>query len=155
MKYRKKYYLQQKVEFEDCDLQGIVHHPKILCFLERARLQALNEENIGYKKMLEKKICFVISDINIRFSFPLKLDDVFWITTEVIKTYKNYIKIYQTICFEKILDDPMNEKHPVSFCKIRLCLVNIEDLSPIHEDHEIFKELNYDKEKTTKQRKKL
>ncbi|VVU95599.1 hypothetical protein CPAV1605_1351 [seawater metagenome] len=149
MKYNKNYYLQQKVQFEDCDLQGIVHHPKLFCYLERARISALADEDIKYQDMLREEMGFVLSDINIRFSQPLKLGQSFWITTKVVGAYKNYLKLHQTISLDKITEDHMKAINPICYAKLRVCIVNTNDISPINESHTIFKKLDYNQSKNT------
>ena len=142
MKFRKKYFFKLKVEFEDCDLQGIVHHPNILKYFERARMEGIEEENLKYKDLINENLCLVLTDIKIRYTNPLKFQDNLWITTEVKEIYKNYLIFHQSIDYEKNENDSVD-----SLCsaKIRACLVNIKTLKAVDENNAIFKKLGYDK----------
>ena len=142
MKYRKKYYFKLKVEFEDCDLQGIVHHPNIFKYFERARISAIEEEDLKYKDLIEENICMVLTDIKIRYNNPLKFQDTLWITSEVKEIYKNYIIFHQSINYDKNLDDNVEN---LCSAKIRACLVDLKELKPINEDNKIFQKLGYNK----------
>jgi acyl-CoA thioester hydrolase len=143
MRYDKRYFYKSKVEFEDCDMQGIVHHPKFLCFLERARLSALEEENIKYSDLINHDIGFAITDISTKFVKPLKFEDSFFVMTEIESIYKNYVKIYQTIS-SKIFDDKnlICDKNVFSHTCIRLCIINITDMTPVDITNKILSKLN-------------
>ena len=101
MKINNEYFFKLKIQFEDCDMQGIVHHPKILNFFERARLKALEDEGFKYEDLLKNNICFVISDLNMKFLKPLSLGQEVWIKSTLEGMYSNYIKIYQSISLDK------------------------------------------------------
>ena len=67
MEYNKQYKYICYVEFEDCDMQNIVHHPKLLCYLERARLEAFKKESFDYNTMLNNDISLVVTDMKLKF----------------------------------------------------------------------------------------
>ena len=124
-------------------MQGIVHHPKFLCFLERARLEALEKEDIKYSDLLNMNIGFAIADISTKFVRPLKLGDNFYVITELKYTYKNYVKIYQTISSEMFDDkDLICDKNVYSHTCIRLCIINVTNMMPANMENEIFSKLN-------------
>jgi len=60
------------VEFEDVDIYGIVHHTKILAYLERARVHFLEENGLDVKL---SKIGLVLVDLKVRFKKPLQVMD--------------------------------------------------------------------------------
>ena len=145
MKFGKKYIYKIEVQFEDCDMQNIAHHPNLLCYLERARIKALEEENILYNDMLNDNIGFVISDIAIKFIRPTKFKDTIYVITEVIASYKHSIKIYQTINTTKpnINKNLIEQENPIIHAALRISIIDIKTLIPIDEKHIIFNKLNY------------
>ena len=95
MKYNKQYSYKCVVEFEDCDMQNIAHHSKLICYLERARINALQSENISYDKLLKMNTCFVINDIKLKFVSPAKLGDKLTIITTLAGAYSYSFKLNQ------------------------------------------------------------
>jgi len=145
MKYGKKYIYKIEVQFEDCDMQNIAHHPNLLCYLERARIKALEEENIFYSDMLDDNIGFVMSDISIKFIKPTKFKDTIYVITEVIACYKHSIKIYQTINTTKpnIKKKLIEQDNPIIHAALRISIIDVKTVIPINDNHTIFNKLNY------------
>ncbi len=59
-----------QVEFEDVDSYGVMHHPKVLCYFERARMHYLLENNINIS---ERGVGTLIRDVAIQYRSPLLL----------------------------------------------------------------------------------
>lgn len=126
------YLYQTMVEFEDIDCYGIIHHPKILYYLERTRVHfflnngielenfpygiVVREVNIKYKNML---IMFDKIDIELRvnnidkykfdFEYSIKKDKKTCVTANlqlivIDKNTKKFIPIPDVILklFEKL-----------------------------------------------------
>ena len=88
-------------------------------------------------------IGFAITDIATKFIKPLKLRENYYVITELKYTYKNYVKIYQSISSEIFNDgDLMCDKNVYSHACIRLCIINITNMLPANMENEIFNKLN-------------
>jgi len=138
-----------KVEFEDCDMQNIVHHPKLLCYLERARLDCLRQEFYTYNDMIKDNTCFVITDVKLKFINPCFYNDDLIIITQVSGAYAHSLKVNQIIT-KKDSDLPLNDlisdKNSCLFSSMRLSMVNIQNREPIKNSEEIFKKINIKKD---------
>lgn len=68
--------LQVRVYVEDTDMGGVVYHARYLHFFERARTEWLLARGIGQKRLREEEeLIFVVTDMNIRFLQPARMDD--------------------------------------------------------------------------------
>ncbi|MGI9229708.1 MAG: tol-pal system-associated acyl-CoA thioesterase [Gammaproteobacteria bacterium] len=68
--------LSVRVYYEDTDAGGLVYHSNYLKYMERARSEYLRE--LGYTHLLlaqQEKLVFVVSQINIDYKKPARLDD--------------------------------------------------------------------------------
>ncbi len=69
-----------RVEFEDVDRYDIVHHTKLIAYLERARVRVL--ESIGLDTG-KTEIKLVMYDISMKFKRPARLGDNLDIYTDL------------------------------------------------------------------------
>ena len=133
MEYNKQYKYICYVEFEDCDMQNIVHHPKLLCYLERARLEAFKKESFDYNTMLNNDISLVVTDMKLKFVSPCMLGDKLTIITQVAGVYAHSLKLNQVI-IKGDCDIPLKNwvNHDnISFCaSIRFSVVDIKNRQP-------------------------
>ncbi len=65
-----------RVRFDEVDLQGVVHHTKIVTYLEIARVEYWRESGISYREMREKGYEFIIKSVNIEYKKPLYFDEI-------------------------------------------------------------------------------
>jgi acyl-CoA thioester hydrolase len=73
-----------EVNFEDVDVTGVVHHPKYLNFMERARSDALRLLEIDHRAAVETGIgYFAVADIQIKYIKPAYLDDILTIVSQI------------------------------------------------------------------------
>lgn len=146
MEYNKQYKYSCKVEFEDCDMQNIVHHPKLLCYLERARLAVFDNENFNYKTMLDNNVSLVVTDMKLKFIAPCLLGDKLTIITQVTGVYAHSIKLNQMIIKENDCILPIKNwlNYPnSSLCaSIRFSIVDIKNREPHQNIKHIYKKLN-------------
>ena len=70
-----------RVRFDEIDLQGVVHHPQIVTYLEIARLEFWRSMGLSYKKLREDGFEFIIHDLHVIYIKPLYFDEI--ITTKV------------------------------------------------------------------------
>ena len=75
------------VQFEDIDSYGIIHHPKVLYYMERARVNFFNDNGISIKT---EKNGLVLRNINIQLKSQILMFDtlILELTTKHIDTYR-------------------------------------------------------------------
>ena len=71
-----------RIYTEDTDLMGIVYHANYLRFFERARTEMLRYHGLSLTTMAIYDTYFAIIDVQIRYFYPARLDDVVTITTQ-------------------------------------------------------------------------
>jgi len=144
----KEYKYNCKVEFEDCDIQNIVHHPKLLCYLERARIDSMKNTELSYKNLLKNDMGFVITDLKTKFILPAFFGEKLTIVSRVSGVYAHCIKMDQIILktddIELPIDNWINNEKTVLCCSIRFSIVNNKTNKPIENYKEILKKLNLD-----------
>ena len=66
-----------RVYWEDTDAGGIVYSANYLKFFERARTEWLRAMDVSQSALAsESGLVFVVSEVNLRYLFPARLDDV-------------------------------------------------------------------------------
>ncbi len=65
-----------RVRFDEIDLQGVVHHPQIVKYLEIARIEFYRHLGISYKIMREEGYEFIVRKVNVRYRKPLYFDEI-------------------------------------------------------------------------------
>lgn len=78
------YVLSLRVYVEDTDMGGVVYHARYLHFFERARTEWLRARGVGQKRLKEEAgLIFVVTDMNVQFRRPARMDDKLLVTAEV------------------------------------------------------------------------
>jgi acyl-CoA thioester hydrolase len=78
------YSFPARVYFENTDAGGVVYHTEYLKFMERARTEWLRHLGYSNSELAERRgVIFVLSQINVHFAKPAKLDDLLEVTVEV------------------------------------------------------------------------
>ena len=152
MKLNKQYKYSCIVQFEDCDMQNIAHHSKLICYLERARIDALQKENIGYNKMLQMNTCFVITDMKLKFTSPAKLSDELTIITCLSSAYSYSIKVNQIIVkgdIELPIKNWIGINNTVMSSSMRCCIVDVNNTIPVKDNNKIYDLLDIKKNNST------
>jgi YbgC/YbaW family acyl-CoA thioester hydrolase len=138
-----------EIKFDDCDMQGIVHHPKYFCYLERARIKAMNNDQYDYNYLLKNNMGFVITDIKSKFISPAKFGDKITIVTRVGGAYAHCVKIEQIILkndnIQLPLDNWISNENTVMCSSLRCSLVYINNNKPVENYKEILDNLNMNK----------
>jgi acyl-CoA thioester hydrolase len=65
-----------RVRFDEVDMQGVVHHPQIVTYLEIARIEFWRSLGISYKQMREDGHEFIIHRLNVEYIKPLVFDEI-------------------------------------------------------------------------------
>lgn len=83
MQENKMYQFKVRVYIEDTDLMSIVNHPNYLCFFERARTEMIRESGLSLTTLAAYHCHFAITEVNLRYIHPARLDDLLTISTEI------------------------------------------------------------------------
>jgi acyl-CoA thioester hydrolase len=87
-----------RVYWEDTDAGGVVYHARYLHFLERARTEWLRGRGVDQAKLRETHgIVFVVSEMEIRFRSPAKLDD------ELVATIDSFTRRSASMLFSQCI----------------------------------------------------
>jgi len=112
----KKYKHKIKVYYEDTDSGGVVYYANYLKFLERARTEMLNSENLSNTKLLkENKIFIIVKSCNINFIKPAKLEDELEIISYTKTVTKTSFIMHQSI---------LKKNEMISDAEVHLVIVN-------------------------------
>jgi acyl-CoA thioester hydrolase len=87
-----------RVYWEDTDAGGVVYYANYLRFLERARSEWLRAAGFGQQTLREADGGqFVVSDAQLKFHHPARLDDQLLVTTWLQKTGRVCMTIGQQV----------------------------------------------------------
>ena len=110
------------INYEDTDAGGIVYYPNYLAYMERARNACLREMGYPLAQLVEvHQLLFVVTNVNIRYLSPGKLDDNLEITL-AIKSFKGAsIIFHQSVIRDATL---------LVEAEVKLAVVNSNTLKP-------------------------
>jgi acyl-CoA thioester hydrolase len=87
-----------RVYWEDTDAGGIVFYANYLKFMERARTEWLRSLGISQQVLKEQTGgMFVVTDTQLKYLQPARLDDVLQVSAEIIDTGRASLTIRQEI----------------------------------------------------------
>ena len=86
-----------RVYVYDTDVAGVVHHSNYLRYFEAGRIEYLRHLGLPYIDFQEKGIGFVPIYININYHHPLREDDEYVVTVELIELKKASFIVNQTV----------------------------------------------------------
>ena len=92
---------KQKVYYSDTDSYGVVWHGSYLRWLEMGRVLLCEQAGETLKKLEENDVVLPVSEINIKYKAPAKLEDEITIYTEISEYGRFYLTFYQRIFDEK------------------------------------------------------
>ena len=85
-----------RVYYEDTDLSGITYHANYLRWFERARSDLLRQLEIDQRAAIEGgEGAYAVSEINLKYLRPAKLDDDVLIETRCIELKAASCRMYQ------------------------------------------------------------
>jgi acyl-CoA thioester hydrolase len=79
----RRFHISWRVRFDEVDLQGVVHHTKIVTYLEIARVEFWRELGISYKNMRDEGYEFIINSVKVDYINPLAFDEIIDVFVEV------------------------------------------------------------------------
>jgi acyl-CoA thioester hydrolase len=69
-----------RVRFNEIDMQGVVHHPQIVTYLEIARLEYWRSLGISYNELRADGFEFIVHDLHVQYLKPLIFDEIVQVT---------------------------------------------------------------------------
>ena len=91
-----------RVYYEDTDLSGLVYHANYLKYCERARSDLLRLLEIDQRAALEAgEGYYAVTEANIRYLAPAKLDDSLLVQTECVELRPASVRLLQRVMREK------------------------------------------------------
>jgi acyl-CoA thioester hydrolase len=91
--------LPLRVYYEDTDAGGIVYYANYLKYAERARTEMLRELGVNQSALKsESGLIFAVSQCQIRYRLPARLDDLLQVRTRVAGVGAARIEMLQEIC---------------------------------------------------------
>lgn len=115
-----------RVYWEDTDAGGIVFYANYLKFFERARTEWLRSRGIEQRALHESVGgMFVVSDVQVRYHRPARLDDALLVTAWPIETGRASMTLQQQAFLQ-------NANGPTLLCEatIRAGWINTTDYKP-------------------------
>ena len=119
-----------RIYWEDTDAGGIVFYANYLKFFERARTEWLRERGVGQQQLLELTGgMFVVSDAQLRYHRPARLDDELIVTAQLQETGRASLTIGQQALLKP---EQMTDSRPVLLCEgtIRIGWVDAATMRP-------------------------
>jgi len=79
----REHLLPVRVYYEDTDFTGLVYHANYVRYFERGRSDFLRAAGVGHADLLEAEepLAFVVSELNIRYLKPARIDDALVVRT--------------------------------------------------------------------------
>jgi acyl-CoA thioester hydrolase len=78
-----RFHISWRVRFDEIDLQGVVHHTKIVTYLEIARVEYWRKLGISYKTMREEGYEFIINNVTVEYLNSLTFDEIIDVYVDV------------------------------------------------------------------------
>ena len=96
-----------RVYFEDTDLSGVVYHANYLRYMERARSDFLRLVGVDQRAFNDAgEGAYVVSELNIRYKRPAKLDDVLVVVSILTRIRAASVDIQQRVMMgDQILNE--------------------------------------------------
>ena len=119
-----------RIYWEDTDAGGIVFYANYLKFFERARTEWLRAAGVGQQQLRERTGgMFVVSDAQLRYHRPARLDDELIVTAQLQETGRASLTIGQQALLK---NEQMTDSRPTLLCEgtIRIGWVDAATMRP-------------------------
>ena len=87
----------------DTDVAGVVHHSNYLRYFEAGRIEFLRHINQPYIDFQHQGIGFIPVNVSINYLKPLREDDEYHVTVEIIDVKKASFTLNQTILCKNMI----------------------------------------------------
>jgi acyl-CoA thioester hydrolase len=138
-----------RVQFEDVDAGGVVHHPKYLNFLERARCAWLAEGGYPFSEMLSDGLALVVAELRAKYIRPARQDQDLAVATWIVESGKAKLVvrqgIYTDLETQASMDCPdFSTRQPglIHLAELTLASVDLRRMSPTGLPERVRKALN-------------
>lgn len=129
---------EQIVRFEDVDVSGLVYHPIFLNYLERARSQSLIDQGMSFKNIMAEGVGMVVSSVNMKYIKPLKLEEVFFVGSQIDRFQDCIIDVTQVITrssHDLLVDNLKENLRSINnlcfYAQIKLCIISLSTGRPV------------------------
>ena len=113
-----------RVYWEDTDGGGVAYHASYLRFIERARTEWLRQHGVEQQKLRdEHDVLFVVSELDIRFLSPARLDE------ELVATIESFTRRSASMTFSQCILRPVDGARLVE-ARVRAACINGSDFKP-------------------------
>ena len=113
-----------RVYWEDTDAGGVVYHARYLHFLERARTEWLRRRGFDQLKLRDSHgIVFVVSEMDLQFRSPAKLDD------ELVATIDSFTRRSASMLFTQCILRPADGARLIE-ARVRAACVDAVTFKP-------------------------
>jgi acyl-CoA thioester hydrolase len=113
-----------RVYWEDTDGGGVVYHASYLRFIERARTEWLRQRGVEQQKLRDEHgILFVVSEIDIRFLSPARLDE------ELLATIESFTRRSASMTFSQCILRPADGAR-LAEARVRAACIDGSDFKP-------------------------
>ncbi len=113
-----------RVYWEDTDGGGVVYHASYLRFIERARTEWLRQRGIEQRALRdEHDVLFVVSELDIRFMAPARLDD------ELVATIESFTRRSASMTFSQCILRPADGER-IAEARVRAACIGGSDFKP-------------------------
>jgi acyl-CoA thioester hydrolase len=113
-----------RVYWEDTDAGGVVYHASYLRFIERARSEWLRSRGVEQQKLRATHgILFVVSEIELKFVSPARLDD------ELVATIDSFTRRSASLTFAQCILRPADGARIIE-ARVRAACVDAATLKP-------------------------
>lgn len=128
-----------RVEFEDLDAGGVVHHPKYLMFLERARTASMIDCGYSFGQCLRDGLAFVVAEARIRYQVSARYEQQLFVLSRIVAARRSSVKIFQSIVSrcptsDELMamgDDFFNLEQTMFCAQLRLVAVSTQSMKPV------------------------
>lgn len=92
-----KHFLEQKVYYADTDAYAVTWHGSYLRWMEIGRVEFCEKLGLNLVKLKELNMVFAVSNLNIRYKAPARINEEIIVETEIEKITPITITFLQTI----------------------------------------------------------
>jgi acyl-CoA thioester hydrolase len=120
--WRHAHHWPVRVYYEDTDAGGVVFYTNYLKFMERGRTEWLRTLSIGQQNLaLTQGVVFVVSQLDMQYMIPARLDDA--LTIETVVTYAGRVSL-------NFAQRIRREHDTIAQGSIRVGCVNVNSMKP-------------------------
>ena len=121
-----------RVYWEDTDAGGVVYYANYLKFCERARSEWLRSLGVHQQELAEREgVQFVVSEAQIRYVAPARLDDALDVGVTCLKAGGVSIELQQDVRRRaQGCDDAFGNLPLLARMRVRIACVGVRDMRP-------------------------